>query len=357
MNSATIKFLLAICLSCSLSASAFIPKTSTTTYPSRTSSPLVCMQATSSSSPQLLEFVEPTTGVTVNLVGCMHYNPASIKLTQDTIRSLAAEEKLGSIIIESCTLRWNLSLESEDWIKKLLFSEMDAAHDLGMQYKRPVILGDQLINITMAELGNGFIETFKSLAQPTRGWQSLLETVQQARREAFPFGSQYISAFAFLEPKFFLATPIAFLKYPASYMVRSPVATAVLLTWLAGGDDTGAAAATATTTATANAMQLQSVDYVGDLVLSALETIVFARVFLKELLADRNDILAKNILEQCQLYQQEPRWKRWFRSTSQVPYAPDSAKNKPNETGKTIVAVVGIAHCNGIAKLLQEKRV
>ena len=56
---------------------------------------------------QLLEFVEPTTNVTVLLIGSMHYNPASIELVEQTVEKLGRDDKLGSVIIESCDIRWN----------------------------------------------------------------------------------------------------------------------------------------------------------------------------------------------------------------------------------------------------------
>ena len=305
------------------------------------------------SSPQLLEFIEPTTGVKVKLVGSMHYNPASIKLTQDTIGELAERNELGSIIIESCNLRWNTTLETGPLLQKLLFSEMRAAHDLGMEYRRPVILGDQLINVTVSELKNGVKESFLDITTPTNGgWSSFANTVKEAREIALPFGKQYLNVFAFFEPKLLLASPVAFLKYPFSYIVKSPVASAVILTLLAAASTDAAGATTPETV-------LQPSDYVSDFVLSALETLLFARIFLKELLADRNEILARNILKQCQLYQKQPRWKSWWlqqQGKMQVPYAPDSAKNQFEAEPKTVVAVMGMAHCNGVAKLLQENR-
>merc|ERR1712238_383379 len=42
---------------------------------------------------QLLEFVEPTTNVTVLLIGSMHYNPASIDLVETTVEKLGLEDK------------------------------------------------------------------------------------------------------------------------------------------------------------------------------------------------------------------------------------------------------------------------
>jgi hypothetical protein len=37
---------------------------------------------------QILRFVKPETGITVKLVGAVHYNPASTKLSTDTIEEL-----------------------------------------------------------------------------------------------------------------------------------------------------------------------------------------------------------------------------------------------------------------------------
>ena len=45
-------------------------------------------------------------------------------------------------VIESCEQRWNTTLESS--YKEALLSEMKAAHDLGLKYNVPVVLGDQV---------------------------------------------------------------------------------------------------------------------------------------------------------------------------------------------------------------------
>jgi len=46
-------------------------------------------------------------------------------------------------VIESCEQRWNTTLESQV-TKEALLSEMKAAHDLGLKYNVPVVLGDQV---------------------------------------------------------------------------------------------------------------------------------------------------------------------------------------------------------------------
>jgi hypothetical protein len=58
---------------------------------------------------QILEFIEPTTGTRVVLIGSMHYNPHSIALTSRTIEKLGREGTLGSVIVESCETRWTKS--------------------------------------------------------------------------------------------------------------------------------------------------------------------------------------------------------------------------------------------------------
>ena len=45
---------------------------------------------------QILDFIEPKTGVQVKLIGAMHYNPASIQLATDEINQLEKEGRLGS---------------------------------------------------------------------------------------------------------------------------------------------------------------------------------------------------------------------------------------------------------------------
>jgi hypothetical protein len=143
-------------------------------------------------------------------------------------------------------------------------------------------------------------------------------------------------------------------------------------------------------------------EYVFSVVIAVLETVVFARLLLKPLLADRNEILAKSVLDQCLLYASEDAngnvrrsdsnsnsFGNWFQnllsSQSQSPtlptngdapvYVPGSDPesmlvaekqsnnnnnnndNDNNNEGKVVVAVLGMAHCNGVMKLLREQKV
>mmetsp|Transcript_13109 Transcript_13109/g.28477 ORF Transcript_13109/g.28477 Transcript_13109/m.28477 type:complete len:358 (+) Transcript_13109:140-1213(+) len=317
----------------------------------------IMSSSTSSSSlrSQVLDFIEPTTGVPVKLIGAMHYNPASIKLATDSINELAAEGKLGSIIIESCDIRWNATLENE-LVRKALLSEMKASHDLGIKYQRPVVLGDQRINITVDALKSGAKEAVLDLVQPWNGgWGRLIGSISLAQKRALPSGDEYLGGTAIFDPKLLFASPVSFIKYPLSYLVKSPVLAVVLtvLVLLSGPDSSDAYVADSASTT----------DIIESLGFSALETVIFARIFLKELLADRNEILATNILEQCQNYKVESSssWlDKLFQTGSKTDkstgatYAPGSVVGTPEDGGKTVVAVLGLAHLNGIKKILSK---
>jgi hypothetical protein len=129
-------------------------------------------------------------------------------------------------------------------------------------------------------------------------------------------------------------------------------------------------------------------DWAGSLTVSLLEIALFGRVFLKELLADRNLLLARNILEQCRLYQatssrnvqtsttiagrlssmgyilgqssmQRPGPQADRVTLDQILYVdgPTNMASSNDQRDKAVVAILGMAHCNGIMKLLKEKRV
>jgi len=332
---------------------------------------------------QLLEFVEPTTGVTVQLVGAMHYNPASIDLATTTIRRLAENGTLGSVIIESCDIRWNSTMAIDNSVvNALLKSEMRAAHDLALKYQRPVILGDQRINVTVSKMKMGFAETLRDFA--TFRWKDWATVVGRARQEALPQGDQYLNAGDFLDPKLLLAAPVSLLKYPLSFVVKSPLSTLAFLSILLLLDGTISTASAVTGVGGFLGDYVAQpeptiMDWVIDLGLSALETAFFARVFLKELLVERNAILARNILKQCRLQQEHQTSSRSFRSpwqklmdslsgsrsphsnvgtdTLETVYAPENCVAEREGKGKVVVAVLGMAHCNGIMRLLTEQRV
>ena len=322
--------------------------------------------------PQLLQFTEPTTNVTVVLVGAMHYNPSSVKLAQDTITTLAEKNMLGSVVVESCDIRWNKTKELYDdkpLLKKFLNNEMRTACDVAVSFDRPVVLGDQRINITTDALKANLKQTILDLVTPPAGWKRFAEEVKQAWDETVPFGGPggYLSAFSFLDPRLLLVLPISLVKYPLSFLVRDPLPTSVGLSILFAFsyyDDP-----MTMDDVLSNSIPLS--DYLLSVAIAVLETVVFARLLLKPLLAERNVLLAESILEQCRIYENSEAKTNsgWFdflskpatamTSRSEVIYAPESPSSSENAGNdpKVVVAVLGMAHCNGIMRLLKEQRI
>jgi len=330
------------------------------------------------SSPQLLEFREPRTNVTVVLVGAMHYNPTSVRLAQDTVEDLGMSDRLGSVVIESCDIRWNKTgelYEESPTLKKFLSNEMRSACDTAIKYGRPVVLGDQRINITSSAVKEGLKETFADLVNPVNGWGRFYEKVSEAVDVALPTGKGYLNAFGFLEPRLLLAAPVSFIKYPLAFLYRSPLLTTIFLTLIASSS------IEPDPLTAADSLELK--DLLVSLGVSVLETVVFFRLLTKEILADRNEILAKNILNQCMLYSKNNKQGSipnlfglrlpFLNNASnnlddtEIVYADDKMAlgNLPSKnfivTGKdeekVVVAVLGMAHCNGIMKLLKEQLV
>ena len=156
------------------------------------------------------------------------------------------------------------------------------------------------------------------LLQPWNGgWGRLIESISSARKEAVPLGDKYLGLESFFDPKLLAAAPVSFVKYPLSYMVKSPVFAAVVGYVLLLFVSTIAESCVITMLTLAFSCFFSALlffSFVGDadaltandsvsttdlaesLLFSILETVVFARIFLKELLADRNTVLAENIV-------------------------------------------------------------
>ena len=443
---------------------------------------------------QVLEFVEPTTNVTVVLIGSMHYNPASIDLVKRTVDQLGDEQKLGSVIIESCDIRWNKTQEIIDKKQQkqqqsssssssssrsntitpntndndFLGNEMRAAWEIAsLQYQRPTVLGDQRINITVNALQQSLKDTARDLLflnpNGINGWKNTYNEIQEGWSLTTPidFSSttttatasssspnnkegqdqQGLTVWSFFDPRLLLALPVSLVKYPLSFLVKDPIPFTVFFGAIFGlnyyADHTTTSSivnafdvsfnlnnnldeyATALTTGALEQQQELTVyDYFLSLVVAILETIVFARLLLKPLLAERNEILAKSILDQCQIYASSSslnaldnnnnnnngRNNRFIPKLFSSFFFPIFGDNKDNNNnnnknsgtssllsssssssldngiiyvpgcsplemngengnkenddgGKVVVAVLGMAHCNGIMKLLREQRV
>jgi len=352
--------------------------------------------------PQLVSFREPKSNTNVILIGTMHYNPTSIRMVQDTIRNLHQQNALGSVVVESCDIRWNTTMELLNtprgkFLEPVLTSEMKAASDLAMEYGRPCILGDQRINATGTSLGQTFRQTFVELLSPfDGGWKRLFAEFKESAAVAVPTVNSndkdyYLDLWSILDPRLLIAAPVSFTKYPLSFLARNPISTLMVFSILGGLsylDYYSSAESIAFADAT---LKEQIWSIVVTLMVVGLEFVFFGRILVQVMLAERNEIIAKNIIDQCKMYSTLSSgsgnkvgndsggfsvFSRLFPFllgnlpsvgedggkviSSETMYVPGSINMqdkgifKNDGTEKTVVAVLGMAHCNGIVKLLKE---
>ncbi|VEU44202.1 unnamed protein product [Pseudo-nitzschia multistriata] len=420
---------------------------------------------------QILRFREPTTNVTVLLIGSMHYNPASINLVETTVEKLGEQGELASVIIESCDIRWNKTQEmlqkkeekqrqrleaTNRWKQSLgwpledddsegndgaetsrvtqlqplsndkdfLGNEMRAAWEVASKYQRPTVLGDQRINATVDALKASLKETASDLLLGgPGGWKRSFDEIGANWNETIPMAplslsssqetdvalregdDDYLSAVAFFDPRLLISLPVSLVKYPLSFLVKDPIPVGTFFALLAALNlygsgsldlDPGSADGLSSTLLAAASAVLSAgtadatwKDYVLSVGIAVLETVLFARLLLKPLLADRNEILARSVLDQCALYATNGKAagnsNNWLsRLISSPPtfgeqalgerepevgivYVPgtdpetlmngDYDSPEPGDKEKVVVAVLGMAHCNGVMKLLKEQRV
>lgn len=80
--------------------------------------------------PFTLTFREKSTGVVVKLIGAMHYNPVSIQTSNSICKTLAENDSLQAVVVESCESRWEKmqSRQPRDTlIRALLDNEMQVS--------------------------------------------------------------------------------------------------------------------------------------------------------------------------------------------------------------------------------------
>ena len=138
----------------------------------------------------------------------MHYNPTSVKASTDCVTYLGDSGTLGSVVMESCDLRWNQTLQlykESPLLKKLLTNKMRSSSNISMTYNRPVVLGDQCINATTLALKTALKETFVDLVTPISGWRRIKDTVSNMAALALPSGEGYLGPFSFWDPRLLLA--------------------------------------------------------------------------------------------------------------------------------------------------------
>ncbi|CAE7808111.1 unnamed protein product [Symbiodinium sp. CCMP2456] len=65
-----------------------------------------CTRRATAREPQVLPFVEPSSGREVVLIASVHFNPRSVQKATEVTRKLAENEELGAVMLETCKTRW-----------------------------------------------------------------------------------------------------------------------------------------------------------------------------------------------------------------------------------------------------------
>jgi len=289
--------------------------------------------------PQVLEFVEAKSGGKVILVGAMHYNPVSIARARDVTTAVAARGALSCVLLETCKQRWMegetmraaLSPFELSLYKAVLPSEMAAAAEVAQTTPGArLILGDQSIETTGVQFKACLAATLADLLDPLNGgWKRIADDIMLVFSGAGDAAEGLgVTLADYTDPALLINMPVSFLRYPTAIAVRSPktvvlVASAV---WLLEnlGDLLPAASSVFPADGTAES-------WLATIAVTFLETLFLGRVMLGPILNERNEVLARNIAAAC------------------------ARASADGEDGGTVVAILGMAHLNGVQRLLLEK--
>jgi pheromone shutdown protein TraB len=285
--------------------------------------------------PQVLTFREPLSGVIVKLVGSMHYNPTSIALAEKVVETSAMEGRLRAVLIESCPTRWEKMKSRSDYsfsntlLKNLFNNEMRSASNTATKYNIPTILADQEISQVNKAIQSSLGETFKELLFPFNGgWSRFASKLINDISLSLPVGTNYLGIRDYLDPNLLIMTPISLFRYILALIVKSPIVGIVLYGFLY-------VLPSLSLTLDVNSISEQPSVNISDMLSSAsvslLETLILSRVFLSALLTKRNIIIAAYIQRVC----------------GKIAQSVDT-----NTKDLEVVAVLGMAHCNGVMKNL-----
>ena len=114
----------------------------------------------------------------------MHYNPASIRLCEETVSTL--RPRLGAVVLETCPKRWEKTLTYQpagSVMRSVLDNEFQSAAEAAGD-DAEIVLGDQEIAALGENLGRLVKETAFDLLYPPRaftgGWKSYADDVREA---------------------------------------------------------------------------------------------------------------------------------------------------------------------------------
>jgi pheromone shutdown protein TraB len=227
---------------------------------------------------------------------------------------------------------------------------MVAAAEMAREYRYPLFLGDQGIDDTSKRLKESFLESLSDLV--TLQWIKLAREIRKSYVEAVyvggnSSGTDYLGYSDFFSMRLLMYVPVSLIRYPLALILKAPKFSLALLSvlFLVSMIDPTDVSTPLTSTLSAFGIDVgdqisPTAEAVTSMMTSFLilvgEIALLGRPFLTVLLAERNNIIAKNILTECNRLSEK-------RATG------------GDEREKTVVSVLGMAHCNGIKKILTER--
>ena len=284
----------------------------------------------------VLRFTDCKSQREIVLVGCMHNNPTSIRLVQDTVREYAANEELGAVVLESCPARWESAerlLPAGSLLRIAFDNEFQAAGDAAVEAGCGLALVDQQIEVTCGRLAQIGKQTVVDLASPLDGgWKRIIQDLRAGQAALQDENGDGVSASAFVSPALLAGAPVAWLRY----FFGSPVLAGLFV-----GVGLVLSAAVGVGEATAGASPLTLEDLVPSILLAVVESVLLLRVSLVGLIEERNFVLARNVRA----------------ASMQVLIPPRAVRQRGSgKDGRAVVAVLGMAHLNGVRRLLTTSR-
>lgn len=298
---------------------------------------------------QTLFFHDRKTNVPIHIIGTMHYNPHSIAKVEDIINTYGKGGRLGSVVLESCEERWTKTQQVQPQgsaMRNLLDNEFQSAAELAKLYTEEsqeetirVLLADENIESNNQRVNEAFKSTVRDLLNPWKGgWEAISSDLKRGYSENFDpsslsaskkgveYDHSYLDRNDLFDSDMLKSAPTSLVRYVLGFVAKKPIPGSLLLAWLTALLGYGLIHGTGDLTFADEAKATAA----GLLLNLVLGVPLLGRVLLVTLLADRNQILANNIRAECEKLQAEGR------------------------NDQVCVVVLGLAHCNGVKRLLCE---
>eukprot|EP00466_Bigelowiella_natans_P006125 jgi/Bigna1/82692/fgenesh1_pg.96_\ len=349
-------------------------------------------------SSQILTVREKESGARVVLIGTMHFNPGSIRTVDKIVRALVRANNLSSLVIELCPGRYKAMEEVQPKgspMRSMLDNEMQAAVEAAQEEGfDSFVLGDSSDAELLNRLQTVIQMTFRDILDPINGWKAISDDFVRLQKsmggvkrdESLAFSdtveglsvpkygplseseaavllgapvalfraqpTQPFSPLLIHTPRVRIRLPIAWARARSLFVIFFLGATIVVTVLLV----IVIIIITTTTIATIIALLVTALvarrrfaerqdSVAGGDKLDAFRSPVrpsgVGRVAAVVLLLERDEILAGSIREAC--------------AQAKAAAAGGAGGGESStDTDKTVVAVLGLAHCKGVAKRLTE---